>query len=391
MRRLKQVLRCQNIIAAQGFPRLARLVSAVLVSLAWMSVIGNFCSPAWAQKPAAEAVFSCAGWPKPLSMTQLGQLIEQKNSDAMLCLGDAYDHGKGVAQDVQLAAQWVRQAAENGNVDAMLRYGEMLAAGRGVLPDAARAAIWYRRAATRDNPQAQILLGEMYEEGKGVTRNLKEAAAWYGRAALRKEPLAMARLGRMFVEGRGLKKDDQQATLLLFNAAMAGEPSAVPDLASLAEADSLERSTLFGLRPDSADRAGFRAAMRSHHIPVVREKDEFFCDVYETNKVLPGSSLMAACFEADGQQRLALLKINYSAEAKVDAEKLMATFEERLGPPSARDGDITRIWNFGPVVAIGQFVPTDAETSLMYLVPSVYAPLLRTVPALSGLMPAERP
>lgn len=309
----------------------------------------------------------------------------------MLCLGDAYDRGQGVAQDVQLAAQWMRQAAEQGNVEAMFRYGQMLAAGRGLLPDAARAAIWYRRAATRDNPRAQTCLGELYEEGKGVPQNEKEAAAWYGRAALRKEPLAMARLGRMFMEGRGMKKDEQQATLLLFHAAMAGEASAAPALVSLATADAPERSRLFGLSLDAADRSAVRAAMGAHHIPAVREKDEFFCDVYDAAKALPGSGLVAACFEPDGQQRLALLKIGYPTETRADAEKLMATFEEQLGPPAAREGDITRIWNFGPVAAMGQFIPTDVETSLMYFVPAVYAPLLRTVPASPELTPQAQP
>ena len=305
----------------------------------------------------------------------------------MLCLGGLYERGEGVTQDPQLASQWVREAAEAGHADGMLRYGEMLAAGRGVLPDLALAAVWFRKSAMRDNVKAQAFLGEMYEDGQGVPQDFEEAAAWYGRAAMRKHPVAMSRLGRMFMDGRGVKKDLRQATLLLFNAALLGDTDAMDGLASLGGKSAAGRSSLFGLALDQADRAAMRAAMRKNGSPVVREDDAFFCDVYKADTMLPGASLMAACFEPDGKRRLAMLKINYPTDDKTDTEKVMTSMEERLGPPSAREGSITRIWNFNTVLAVGQYIPTAAETSLMYFVPSVYAPLMRS--ARAGMDAAE--
>ncbi|MGA8152733.1 MAG: tetratricopeptide repeat protein [Terriglobales bacterium] len=51
------------------------------------------------------------------------------------CLGVLYQHGRGVTQDLRLAARWFGEAADLGNTPAMLRLGEMYRKGDGVKQD----------------------------------------------------------------------------------------------------------------------------------------------------------------------------------------------------------------------------------------------------------------
>lgn len=74
----------------------------------------------------------------------------ENNAEAMLFLGFAYRHGKGVPRSPEKALYWYRQAAERGRPEAQLELSLMYELGIGTMPDPAEAASWYSLA-TRDD------------------------------------------------------------------------------------------------------------------------------------------------------------------------------------------------------------------------------------------------
>jgi TPR repeat protein len=69
-----------------------------------------------------------------------------------------YHNGKGVEQDLSLAAKWLREAAEQDLISAQFNLGYMYAEGEGVEQDLKRAAEWYRKAAEQGNQAAKQAL-----------------------------------------------------------------------------------------------------------------------------------------------------------------------------------------------------------------------------------------
>ena len=51
---------------------------------------------------------------------------------AQLTLAGIYDIGLGIAQNMDLATQWYREAAKQGSIDAQARVGEMYLEGIGI-------------------------------------------------------------------------------------------------------------------------------------------------------------------------------------------------------------------------------------------------------------------
>jgi TPR repeat protein len=76
-----------------------------------------------------------------------------------------------------------RKSAEQGNPDSQFRVAGMYEAGRGVRQDMAIAADWYRRAAEQGHAASQNKLGLLHEAGRGLPQNPVSALAWFCLAA----------------------------------------------------------------------------------------------------------------------------------------------------------------------------------------------------------------
>jgi uncharacterized protein len=98
-------------------------------------------------------------------------------------MGQLYDFGFGVAQDLSEALVWYKRAAEHGSAAGQRTVGDFYQKGRGVAADAAEAARWYRRGADGDDIRAQYQLGQMYFSGTGVARDYLSAYVWFTLAA----------------------------------------------------------------------------------------------------------------------------------------------------------------------------------------------------------------
>jgi hypothetical protein len=114
--------------------------------------------------------------------------------EAQFMLGAAYDDGKGVENNEQLAFYWYSKAAEQGDVSAQFMVGMAYEDGLGVEQDIGLAVEWYRKAADQGDGDAQYNLGWAYHYGRGVDQNLKTAKKWYMKAAEQEIPDAKARI-----------------------------------------------------------------------------------------------------------------------------------------------------------------------------------------------------
>jgi TPR repeat protein len=126
-------------------------------------------------------------------------------------LGAAYFSGRGVAQNLELAAQWYERAANAGDPLAQNEIGYFYQVGIGVPRDAGRAAAWYQRSADGGYLKAKVNLGVAYLWGLGVKKDLELGHELIQDAAQNKYGLADAYLGDIYYFGIGVKSDLQQA------------------------------------------------------------------------------------------------------------------------------------------------------------------------------------
>jgi TPR repeat protein len=104
-------------------------------------------------------------------------------------VGESYAAGKGVAQNLQQAAQWYRKAADKGDAAGEVHLATLYRdGGKGFPRDMAQAVEWYRKAAEQGDAGAQGLLGVLYSLGQGVAQNYVEAYYWLDLAAAVKGP-----------------------------------------------------------------------------------------------------------------------------------------------------------------------------------------------------------
>lgn len=325
----------------------------------------------WPQGPAGDAARAFAAGDVATARGIWERLAAEGDGQAMNNLGVLYDQGQGVEPDAGRALHWFARAAEAGNASGMSNYGRMLEQGRGMESNPAEAARWFDLAARKGQPEAQYNLGFLYEHGRGVPRDDAAAAAWYSRAASQRQREALGRLGHFYRVGRGVTADPQRAVLLLYAAAMEGLPEAVEELRLMA-GKGRPAAVLFGQKLDAATRAGMRAALKKAGAVARSEDDGRICDSYDAARVVPGATEMAVCYGRGADAPLAFLKIDYPAPDRARAQAILDMVEGRFGPPSAGEGEDSRLWNLGTTVVATQYAPTHSQMSLMYMVPAVY-------------------
>ena len=97
---------------------------------------------------------------------------------------------------------------EVGNAIAKIKLGEMYENGFGVKQDMKQAADLYRQAHEAGDADATYNLGEMYEHGRGVKQDTKQAAACTGKRTRQGNVAAKRKLS--FVYGAGVKQKTVQ-------------------------------------------------------------------------------------------------------------------------------------------------------------------------------------
>ncbi len=105
------------------------------------------------------------------------------NPKVFYMLGQLFSLGKGIEQNLTMAASWFEKSATMGHVDSQMRLAYLYSKGIGVQRDFTRSAHWYHLAALHDNPKAQYRYGSMLAKGKGLEKDLALAYAWLVRAS----------------------------------------------------------------------------------------------------------------------------------------------------------------------------------------------------------------
>ena len=82
-----------------------------------------------------------------------------RDGSAVLCnLGDHYQNGLGVPQDLSQALYWYSRSAEKENCVAEFSLGTLYAEGKGVERDLAAAIEWFERASEHGSSDARVAL-----------------------------------------------------------------------------------------------------------------------------------------------------------------------------------------------------------------------------------------
>lgn len=133
----------------------------------------------------AECLYIGRGVTQDLSMAAewYRRSADQGYAPAQYQLSEAYRFGRGVPKDALQAFQWMERAAKQGDINSQAALASIYATGDGVPKDAQKSALWTRKTAEQGDPGGQKLLGLMYENGAGVPKDLDQARYWYSRAA----------------------------------------------------------------------------------------------------------------------------------------------------------------------------------------------------------------
>jgi len=112
------------------------------------------------------------------------KLAKKGNAEAQFKVGEMYEAGTGVKQDMVEASNWITKAANQNHETAnfKLLYWDVEKNG---ITDANKAKIEDIQAkAESGNGQAQYYVGKMYANGVGMKKNPDKAINWLNKAAL---------------------------------------------------------------------------------------------------------------------------------------------------------------------------------------------------------------
>jgi TPR repeat protein len=177
--------------------------------------------------------------------------VAKGDADAQYHLGDDYDFGKGIKQDIAKAIELYKAAAAKGNMSAEMALGLTYWQGRGawvsdppkgndpyagvatpthwqqvVSPDYKQAVDWFQKASAKGSSSADWALGQCYFNGNGVEKNVPKAIEFYRESAAQNDPLGELALGAAYATGTGVEKDPVASANLVAKSAQQGNAEA---------------------------------------------------------------------------------------------------------------------------------------------------------------------
>lgn len=197
-----RVARAQEaaMLAVNGVRFAALIRAMVTTSLLLIFTIGLTPAAAGSLEDAATAYYS-GDYATALRLVR--PLADQGNPEAGGLLGEMYELGRGVPEDLEHAIKLYTDAAYAGSLRAQHNLGFLSFS----VSDYGNAVRWIRQAADHGYAPAQNLLASFYDIGAGVPRNSVDAAKWYRRAADQGYPPAQRTLGYRYESGIGVPQD----------------------------------------------------------------------------------------------------------------------------------------------------------------------------------------
>ena len=125
-------------------------------------------------------------------------------------------------KDYDNAVYWFLKAAEAEYPEAQYEMGCCCRNGYGVAKDEKEAFFWFEKAAQGESSNGQVELGICYANGQGVNKDDKKAVYWYEKAAQQGNAFGQNILGIRYETGKGVEKDEGKAVYWYEKAALQG-------------------------------------------------------------------------------------------------------------------------------------------------------------------------
>ncbi|MFT4104801.1 MAG: MobP3 family relaxase [Lacrimispora sp.] len=148
--------------------------------------------------------------------------VDTENPYAAYFLGNLYEKGRHVPQNVAEAMRLYTISAEQDNEFAAYRLGKLYLGGEGVLKDVESAVHWLTFAADRKNQYAEYALGVLYLKGEEVLKDVRKAVEYLKKSAGKENQFAQYRLGKLYLMGQEVPKNVQIALQYLNSVAEQG-------------------------------------------------------------------------------------------------------------------------------------------------------------------------
>jgi hypothetical protein len=110
-------------------------------------------------------------------------LAKKGNPEAEFKVGEMYETGFGVKQDMKEAESWIKKAAEKGHETANFKLLYWDLEKNGVTSSNKAGLDSLQAKANEGNPQAQYYVGKMYSRGVGLKKDPDKAIEWLNKAA----------------------------------------------------------------------------------------------------------------------------------------------------------------------------------------------------------------
>ena len=143
-------------------------------------------------------------------------------------IGELYNSGRGVINDIEKANDFYTQAANEGSADAMFAIGL-----NNVLSNKHKAFKWWFKGAKAGHFKAMTFISNCYTKGDGVEKDQKQALYWIKKGAELGDIGLMFRLGYEYIQGNIVKQDTQKALFWYHKVAEKGENKALLEIAEL--------------------------------------------------------------------------------------------------------------------------------------------------------------
>jgi TPR repeat protein len=151
---------------------------------------------------------------------------EQGHKGSIYRVGEAFQNGKGSAQNHEEAAHWYARGVALGSGECQSALGYLHWVGKGVAEDQARAHDLFQLASLQKDVWGTYLLGQSFSLGVGVAQDHQAALQCFWQAAEQNDPGATFKVGRAYLMGEGTDKNHGTAVRWLRKAASLGSRDA---------------------------------------------------------------------------------------------------------------------------------------------------------------------
>ncbi|OHC74829.1 MAG: hypothetical protein A3G18_10315 [Rhodospirillales bacterium RIFCSPLOWO2_12_FULL_58_28] len=135
-------------------------------------------------------------------------LAEQGHANSQHRLGNIYQKGLGVKQDIQQAIKWYKRAAEKDYVDSIYNLSLIYSRGEGVAVDMEESAKWTTKAAALGDAESIYGLSWFHFYGRGLPKDLHKAEQYLREAVKLNYPDACYLLTRLYSKNPEFVNDE---------------------------------------------------------------------------------------------------------------------------------------------------------------------------------------